>query len=94
MRTERDWREKKGRDWEFVQLLGFYKITENVLICHLTELLVMSQQPLFRDPWAKREAWRKHPVFSKVAMFKNLFPGFGIAVVAFSAFERDGFYFL
>ena len=32
MRTEKDWREKKGRDWEFVQLLGFYKITENVLI--------------------------------------------------------------
>lgn len=42
--------------------------------------------PLFRDPWAKREAWRRHPVFSKAAMFKNFFPGFGIAVVAFSAY--------
>ncbi len=46
----------------------------------------MSEQPLYRDPWAKREAWRRHPVFSKVSMFKNVFPGFGIAVVAFTAY--------
>ncbi|KAJ7770198.1 NADH dehydrogenase 1 beta subcomplex subunit 3 [Mycena maculata] len=45
----------------------------------------MSNFP-FRDPWAKREAWRKHPVFSNRAMFANLFPGFGIAVVAFSVY--------
>ncbi|KAH8996490.1 NADH-ubiquinone oxidoreductase B12 subunit family-domain-containing protein, partial [Lactarius hatsudake] len=38
------------------------------------------------DPWTKRDAWRKHPVFSNRAMFANLFPGFGIAVVAFSAY--------
>ncbi|KAH6914045.1 NADH dehydrogenase 1 beta subcomplex subunit 3 [Coprinopsis sp. MPI-PUGE-AT-0042] len=42
--------------------------------------------PLFRDPWAKREAWRKSPVFSNRVMFRNLFPGFGIAVVAFTAY--------
>ncbi|GLB37453.1 putative NADH-ubiquinone oxidoreductase B12 subunit family protein [Lyophyllum shimeji] len=41
----------------------------------------MSNLPLFRDPWAKREAWRKHPVFSNRAMFRNLFPGFGIGVI-------------
>ncbi|KAF4563330.1 hypothetical protein EYR36_003772 [Pleurotus pulmonarius] len=46
----------------------------------------MANLPLFRDPWAKREAWRKHPVFSNRAMFANLFPGFGIAVVAFTAY--------
>ena len=46
----------------------------------------MSNPSLFRDPWAKREAWRKHPVFSSRAMFSNLFPGFGIAVVAFTAY--------
>ncbi|KII92441.1 hypothetical protein PLICRDRAFT_82979, partial [Plicaturopsis crispa FD-325 SS-3] len=46
----------------------------------------MSNLPLFRDPWAKREAWRKHPVFARTAMFRNLFPGFGIAVVAFTAY--------
>ncbi|GAA6032622.1 hypothetical protein JCM8097_004844 [Rhodosporidiobolus ruineniae] len=38
------------------------------------------------DPWAKREAWRKSPIFSNRAMFRNLFPGFGIAVVAFTAY--------
>ncbi|KAF8893785.1 NADH dehydrogenase 1 beta subcomplex subunit 3 [Infundibulicybe gibba] len=46
----------------------------------------MSNLPLFRDPWAKREAWRKHPVFTNRVMFRNLFPGFGIAVVAFTAY--------
>jgi len=46
----------------------------------------MSNQPLFRDPWAKAEAWRKHPVFSKTTILRNTFPGFGIAVVAFTAY--------
>ena len=46
----------------------------------------MSQDQLYRDPWAKREAWRKHPVFSRAAMFRNIFPGFGSAVVAFTAY--------
>ena len=44
------------------------------------------QQPLFHDPWAKREAWRKSPIFSNRAMFRNIFPGFGIAVVAFTGY--------
>jgi NADH dehydrogenase (ubiquinone) 1 beta subcomplex subunit 3 len=46
----------------------------------------MSNLPLFRDTWAKREAWRKHPVFSNRSMFRSMFPGFGIAVVAFTAY--------
>ena len=47
----------------------------------------MSNLPLFRDPWAKREAWRKHPaLFSNRVMLRNLFPGFGIAAVAFTAY--------
>ncbi|KAF6762992.1 NADH dehydrogenase 1 beta subcomplex subunit 3 [Ephemerocybe angulata] len=48
----------------------------------------MSQNPLplYRDPWAKREAFRKSPIFSNRVMFRNLFPGFGIAVVAFTAY--------
>ena len=41
---------------------------------------------LFRDPWAKREAWRSHPVFSRRQMFARAFPGFGVAVVAFTAY--------
>ncbi|GHJ84379.1 hypothetical protein NliqN6_0781 [Naganishia liquefaciens] len=46
----------------------------------------MSSGPLYRDPWAKREAWRKSPIFSNKAMFRNLFPGFGWAVGAFTAY--------
>jgi len=46
----------------------------------------MSNLPLFRDPWAKREAWRKHPVFANRTMFRGLLPGFGTAVVAFTAY--------
>ncbi|GAA5891691.1 hypothetical protein JCM6882_006168 [Rhodosporidiobolus microsporus] len=48
--------------------------------------MCMPAQQLYRDPWAKREAWRKSPIFSSRAMFRNLFPGFGIAVVAFTAY--------
>jgi len=47
---------------------------------------IMPEGPLYRDPWAKREAWRKHPIFSNRAMFKNSAPGFGIAVVAFAVY--------
>ncbi|EJD03355.1 uncharacterized protein FOMMEDRAFT_85235 [Fomitiporia mediterranea MF3/22] len=42
--------------------------------------------PLYRDPWAKREAWRNHPIFSRTTVFRNIFPGFGIAVVAFTGY--------
>jgi NADH dehydrogenase (ubiquinone) 1 beta subcomplex subunit 3 len=42
--------------------------------------------PLYPDPWAKLEAWRKHPVYSRTAQIRGLFPGFGIAVVAFSTY--------
>ncbi|MBW0464391.1 hypothetical protein O181_004106 [Austropuccinia psidii MF-1] len=34
----------------------------------------------------RREAWRRHPVFSRRQQLKNLFPGFGIALVAFSGY--------
>jgi NADH dehydrogenase (ubiquinone) 1 beta subcomplex subunit 3 len=47
----------------------------------------MSSGPLYRDPWARREAWRKTPeYFSKRVMFRNVFPGFGIALVAFTGY--------
>ncbi|KAK0504566.1 NADH-ubiquinone oxidoreductase B12 subunit family-domain-containing protein [Armillaria luteobubalina] len=46
----------------------------------------MSNLPLYRDPWARFESWRKHPVFSQQTMLRNLFPGFGIAVVAFTGY--------
>ncbi|KAG0665228.1 hypothetical protein C6P46_000327 [Rhodotorula mucilaginosa] len=46
----------------------------------------MPAPPMYRDPWAKREAWRKHPIFSNKAMFRNLFPGFGLGLAAFVAY--------
>ncbi|KJA19885.1 hypothetical protein HYPSUDRAFT_143079 [Hypholoma sublateritium FD-334 SS-4] len=46
----------------------------------------MPNLPLFRDPWAKAESWRKNPVFTNRVMLRNMFPGFGIAVVAFTAY--------
>jgi len=48
--------------------------------------VIMSEGPLYRDPWAKREAWRKSPIFSRSTQLRNLFPGFGIAVVAFGVY--------
>ncbi|KZO98893.1 hypothetical protein CALVIDRAFT_477944, partial [Calocera viscosa TUFC12733] len=51
-----------------------------------THSVAMADHPLYRDPWAKREAWRKSPIFSKSYYFRNLLPGFGTAVVAFSIY--------
>lgn len=42
--------------------------------------------PVYHDPWAKREAWRKSPIFSKSSNIKTMFPGLGIATVAFAAY--------
>ncbi|KIY50317.1 hypothetical protein FISHEDRAFT_39816 [Fistulina hepatica ATCC 64428] len=41
---------------------------------------------MFRDPWAKANAWRTHPVFKGSAMVRNFLPGFGTALVLFSAY--------
>lgn len=41
---------------------------------------------LYRDPWAAREAWRKHPIFSNRFMFRNSLPGIGIAAAAFTIY--------
>lgn len=46
----------------------------------------MSEGPLYRDSWAKREAWRKSPIFSKANQMRNLFPGFGIGLAAFGVY--------
>ncbi|KAG8838696.1 hypothetical protein FRB91_002427 [Serendipita sp. 411] len=38
------------------------------------------------DPWAKREAWRHHPMFGKWRQISQIFPGLGLAIVAFGAY--------
>ncbi|KAK6205181.1 NADH dehydrogenase 1 beta subcomplex subunit 3 [Scheffersomyces amazonensis] len=38
------------------------------------------------NPWAKRDAWRYEGQFSRYNRFKGAFPGFGIAVGAFTAY--------
>ncbi|KAA1081163.1 hypothetical protein PGT21_030674 [Puccinia graminis f. sp. tritici] len=43
-------------------------------------------ETVYRDPWAKREAWRQHPVFARRTQIRNMFPGFGIALIAFSGY--------
>ncbi|KAI9140828.1 NADH-ubiquinone oxidoreductase B12 subunit family-domain-containing protein [Paraphysoderma sedebokerense] len=41
---------------------------------------------LYRNPWARVDAWRNHPIFSRTAMFRGAFPGLGIATVAFTIY--------
>lgn len=41
---------------------------------------------MYRDPWAAREAWRKHPIFSRAYMLRNLFPGLGLGTGAFAIY--------
>ncbi|CUM52836.1 unnamed protein product [Debaryomyces fabryi] len=38
------------------------------------------------NPWAKRDAWRYQGQFSRFNRFKNAFPGFGIALGAFTLY--------
>ncbi|PYH86465.1 NADH-ubiquinone oxidoreductase B12 subunit [Aspergillus uvarum CBS 121591] len=39
-----------------------------------------------KDPWARYEAWRYTGPFSRWNRFRNLFPGLGIATVAFAGY--------
>ncbi|KAJ3089006.1 hypothetical protein HK102_007424 [Quaeritorhiza haematococci] len=41
---------------------------------------------LAHDPWARRDAWRNHPFFSRRNRLMNSVPGLGIATVAFAIF--------
>ena len=40
----------------------------------------------WKDPWTKREAWRNHSYFSVKNRSRNMFPGLGIATIAFTAY--------
>ncbi|KAJ5388550.1 hypothetical protein N7509_011091 [Penicillium cosmopolitanum] len=47
-----------------------------------------------RDPWARNETWRYTGPFSRWNRFKGLFPGLGIATVAFTAYCAYEHFFL
>ncbi|KAJ1665740.1 hypothetical protein EV178_002875 [Coemansia sp. RSA 1646] len=47
-----------------------------------------AQKADIKDPWARREAWRKHPAFSKMNQLKGMFPGLGIATGLFALCEK------
>ncbi|KAF9887330.1 hypothetical protein FE257_010325 [Aspergillus nanangensis] len=47
-----------------------------------------------RDPWARYEAWRYTGPFSRLQRFKCIFPGFGIASVAFAGYCAYEHFFL
>ncbi len=45
-----------------------------------------AQTPSYRDPWARAEAWRKHPVFSNRFLFRSFLPGLGWGAGAFAVY--------
>ncbi|KAJ5908361.1 hypothetical protein N7495_001043 [Penicillium taxi] len=47
-----------------------------------------------QDPWARHETWRYYGPFSRWNRFKGLFPGLGIATVAFTAYCTYEHFFL
>ncbi|RKF75920.1 NADH-ubiquinone oxidoreductase B12 subunit [Golovinomyces cichoracearum] len=46
------------------------------------------------DPWARNEVWRYTGPFTRANRFKNLFPGFGTATIAFAAYCTYEHFFL
>ncbi|KAJ2479965.1 hypothetical protein EV174_003871 [Coemansia sp. RSA 2320] len=49
-------------------------------------IIEKAQRSGIKDPWAKREAWRNHPSFSKLAQLRGMFPGLGIASGLFAIY--------
>ncbi|KAF9424683.1 endodeoxyribonuclease [Podila epigama] len=52
----------------------------------LTPFISYLDQKLKLDPWAKRHAWRQHALFTRSTRIGSMFPGLGIASVAFAAY--------
>lgn len=40
----------------------------------------------YRDPWAKRDMWRKHPVFTNAFYIRHAWPGFLWGIGAFAVY--------
>ncbi|KAJ1735404.1 hypothetical protein LPJ61_000568 [Coemansia biformis] len=50
------------------------------------KIIEKAQQSGAKDPWARREAWRNHPSFSKMSQLRGMFPGLGIATGLFAVY--------
>ncbi|KAJ2726150.1 hypothetical protein GGI07_000789 [Coemansia sp. Benny D115] len=50
------------------------------------KILEKAKKSTLKDPWARREAWRDHPSFSKMAQLRGMFPGLGIATGLFAVY--------
>ncbi|CAG8451056.1 5602_t:CDS:2 [Diversispora eburnea] len=46
----------------------------------MEEIKIMN---FMQDPWARREAWRAHPRFSRANVIRNAWPGFTWGLGAF-----------
>ena len=49
-------------------------------------MAIPPETPLYRDPWARSEAWRKPPIFSNRYLFRSFLPGFGLGAAAFGIY--------
>ncbi|MCJ1337808.1 hypothetical protein MMC09_003092 [Bachmanniomyces sp. S44760] len=47
-----------------------------------------------KDPWSRAEVWRYTGPFTRANRFKGAFPGFGIALVAFTAYSGYEYLFM
>ncbi|KAJ2546285.1 hypothetical protein EV175_005657, partial [Coemansia sp. RSA 1933] len=50
------------------------------------KIIEKAEKSNLKDPWERREAWRRHPAFSKMSQLKGMFPGFGIASGLFAVY--------
>ncbi|KAI8322123.1 hypothetical protein GQ54DRAFT_158652 [Martensiomyces pterosporus] len=50
------------------------------------KIIENAKRSTVKDPWARREAWRNHPSFSKMSQLRGMFPGLGIASGLFAVY--------
>ncbi|CAP68799.1 uncharacterized protein PODANS_7_7670 [Podospora anserina S mat+] len=57
----------------------------NITGFSMKKFLANTKKPRY-DPWERNEAWRYTGRFSRFNRYRNALPGFGTAVVAFTAY--------
>ncbi|KAG0205265.1 endodeoxyribonuclease [Mortierella sp. GBA30] len=71
-------------DWDPIFKKGHPPLLQDRLQRQLIPLSARERSLL--DPWAKHHAWRQHALFTRSARIGTMFPGLGIATVAFAAY--------